>query len=270
MRNFANFQEENIAYWSRRAPGYSVVNQEELTGGQRRVWSSVICEQIQNHYGNRPPEEISILDVGTGPGFFAIIMARRGYRVTAVDYTLAMLEHARENAGAMADRITFLQMNAEELAFSDKSFDVVISRNLTWNLKNPEKAYGHWARVLKKGGLLLNFDASWYGYLYDDRAREKHLKDRDNVARSDVRDENAGTDVAAMEAIARQTPLAALCRPEWDIDVLNCLGMQAVADQNIWERVWTHEERINNTSTPMFLIRAVKNLGETTSDKRNK
>ena len=58
--------------------------------------------------------------------------------------------------------------------FEDESFDVIISRNLTWNLPHPEMAYKEWLRVLKKGGKLLNFDANWYGYLYDDKKREAH------------------------------------------------------------------------------------------------
>ena len=112
--------------------------------------------------------------------------------------------------------------------------------------------------MLKPGGLLLNFDANWYSYLHDEDARKGHLRDRENVARSDVGDENAGTDVAAMEAIALQAPLSARRRPEWDIAVLGDLGMEVQADRSIWTRVWTREERINNASTPMFLVEACK------------
>ena len=51
-------------------------------------------------------------------------------------------------------------MNAEALCFEDSSFDIVISRNLTWNLPDPDKAYAEWTRILKSGGLLLNYDAN--------------------------------------------------------------------------------------------------------------
>ena len=62
----------------------------------------------------------------------------------------------------------------------------------------------------------------------------------------------------AMEAIALQTPLSAKRRPDWDMDVLSGLGMQVLADTEVWKRVWTREERINNASTPMFLVEARK------------
>ena len=71
-------------------------------------------------------------------------------------------------------------------------------------------------------------------------------------------DETEGTDVAAMEAIARQTPLSEKHRPEWDLTVLQTAGMEAKADSEIWKEVWTKEERINNASTPMFLVEGVK------------
>ena len=37
----------------------------------------------------------------------------------------------------------------------------MISRNLTWTLPHVRHAYGEWVRVLKKGGVLLNFDANY-------------------------------------------------------------------------------------------------------------
>ena len=165
---------------------------------------------------------------------------------------------AKENAGTLTAEMTFLQMDAEALTLADGTFDVLVTRNLTWNLRHPEKAYVQWARVLKPGGLLLNFDANWYSYLYDEEARKGHLLDRENIARSDVGDETEGTDVPAMEAIALQTPLSAKRRPDWDMDVLSGLGMQVLADTEVWKRVWTREERINNASTPMFLVEARK------------
>ena len=260
MRQFATYEEENIHYWTNRASGYSTVNQEELASDQKSVWRSVISSKIFARFPNRRPEEIKVLDVGTGPGFFAIILAELGYQVTAVDYTTSMLHEAQHNAGALADRIRFQQMNAEELSFQTATFDVLVTRNVTWNLRNPEKAYGHWMRVLKPGGVILNFDANWYRYLWDETAQLAHAKDRENLSASDVRDETAGTDVSAMEAIALQAPLSAHQRPAWDLRVLRGLGMQAAADTEIWKQVWTREERINNASTPMFLVEGQKAL----------
>lgn len=74
--------------------------------------------------------------MGCGPGFFPRILAEAGYRVTAVDYTPERLKKARENAGNCLDPIIFLRMDAQNLEFEDNTFDVIISRNLTWNLEH--------------------------------------------------------------------------------------------------------------------------------------
>lgn len=252
------YEQDNRWYWTKRAPSYSQVNQEELATSQRQVWGYALDARIRGQFPHRSPAHIRVLDVGTGPGFFAILLAELGYSVTAVDYTGAMLDQARENAGTLGERIAFHCMNAQQLAFPDHHFDVIVSRNLTWNLPQPEQAYAQWARVLKPGGLLLNFDANWYRYLFDAQARQGHLQDRANVEERCADDDTAGTDVPAMEAIARQAPLSARCRPAWDLEILGALGLEAEADEQVWRQVWTEHEWLNNASTPMFLVYATK------------
>lgn len=248
---------ENRIYWTGRSVTYSQQNRDELTDGHRSTWRSVITEQIQNRFPNKAAEELRILEVGTGPGFFAIILAEAGYQVTAIDLTPAMLEEAKRNAGALADKINFQEMNAEELTFPDSSFDVIVTRNLTWNLPHTQKAYAEWRRVLKPGGLLLNFDANWYNYLFFDEDKQGYESDRRNAAAADVNDLNVGTNYDVMEDIARRIPLSAVKRPEWDLNVLSQLGMNVTADRNIWKRVWSRDEQLSFASTPMFMLRAV-------------
>lgn len=49
MVQFTTYEEENIHYWTNRAPGYSAVNQEELAGDQKTVWRGVISGRIAAH-----------------------------------------------------------------------------------------------------------------------------------------------------------------------------------------------------------------------------
>lgn len=125
---------ENRTCWSQRAPGYSLVNQKELLPVQRCAWQETLCHELSAHFPSQEPSALHVLDIGCGPGFFSIILAEQGYDVTAIDLTPAMLEEAKRNAGALRDQILFLEMNAEELTFQDRSFDVIVTRNLTWNL----------------------------------------------------------------------------------------------------------------------------------------
>ena len=249
---------ENREYWTKRAPSYSEVNREELATCQRLLWRRVLTEQIAARFPARGPEEVRVLEIGTGPGFFAILLAEAGYRVTAIDLTPSMLMEARRNAGALASEIDFREMNAEALSFEDDSFDVVLSRNVTWNLPHPEVAYGEWTRVLRPGGLLLNFDANWYRYLFDDDARRAYDQDRENSRAEDVADLNVGENFDRMEDIARRIPLSRIQRPDWDLEALGRLGVDAEADCAVWQRVWSHREKVSLSSTPMFMIRACK------------
>lgn len=70
-------------------------------------------------------------------------------------------------------------MDAHHLDFEDDAFDVIITRNLTWNLERPIDAYTDWHRVLKKVRML-NFDANWYGYLLDEEKVEHSETETDN------------------------------------------------------------------------------------------
>ena len=247
---------ENREYWTQRAPSYSEVNREELATCQRALWKQTLTGQTCAHFPTRRPDSLRVLEIGTGPGFFAILLAEAGYRVTAIDLTPSMLMEARCNAGPLASRIDFREMNAEALTFEDGSFDVVLSRNVTWNLPHPEIAYGEWTRVLRPGGLLLNFDANWYHYLFDDDARQAYDRDRENSRTGQVDDLNVGENFDRMEDIARRIPLSRIQRPAWDLETLSRLGLDCEADTGIWQRVWSRREKISLSSTPMFMIRA--------------
>ena len=250
--------DENKEYWTGRASGYSEVNRHELSTEQRQRWKDCLYEELTRHFSDRALTDLHVLDIGTGPGFFAILLRELGCNVTAIDLTPAMLAEAKENAGPLATEIQFIEMNAETLRFADGSFDAVISRNLTWNLPHPQRAYAEWARVLKKGGLLLNFDANWYAYLFDKNAQAAYDKDRANSAEQGVWDQNVGADgehFDVMEDIARRVPLSDIRRPAWDLEQLSGVGLQVEADETVWQHVWSDEEKVSFASTPMFLVR---------------
>ena len=247
--------QEIESYWTTRTDGYSEVNQKELAGMQKAAWLKVLTE----HFPQKEKKDLRILDIGTGPGFFPTILSEAGYEIDAADYTPGMLEKAKENVGKYADHVRFWREDAQNLDFENETFDVIISRNLTWNLEEPARAYAEWMRVLKPGGKLLNFDANWYGYLYDDSKREAYEEDRKNVESAALDDHYTCTDIDRMEQIALQMPLSAIHRPVWDAKVLRSIGFTEIAiDQEIWKTVWSEEEKLNYGSTPMFMVEAVK------------
>ena len=260
MKKWRSIEEENQAYWTDRAKSYSEGIREELSGSKSGEWLAVIEEEISSVASDRgvSREELRILEIGCGPGFLSILLASHGYHVTAIDYTENMLSEARRNAAGLAAPPKFIYMNAEELGFSDSSFDMVVSRNVTWNLPHPKQAYCEWKRVLACGGRIVVFDANYYRFLFDEKARAGYEADRFRMDRRDGDDIYINTDTEAMEAIARQVPFSKLLRPDWDVTYLESLGMSVTADTEIYKRVWTENELLNQMSMPMFKISAKK------------
>ena len=154
-----NLKNEIHDYWTNRARGYSEYNQQEMADARRTMWRDKLLSLLGNQFPEKEPKEIKILDVGTGPGFFAILLAEAGYQVTAVDYTEEMLKEAQSNAGGLAGCIVWKTGYAQALDVESNSFYAVVTRNVTWNLPRPDLAYKEWLRVLKPEGVLYNFDA---------------------------------------------------------------------------------------------------------------
>lgn len=210
-------------YWNSRAEGYTLSNREELEDEHRIfLWE----QQIRRALNGRICRHV--LDVGCGPGFFSVLLARLEYEVTAVDYTENMLAEARKNAAHYGVDIDFRRMDAQKLDFEDGIFDLVISRNVLWNLEQPEQAYREWLRVLKPNGTVMNFDGNFYYYVtdaeYGDRTRweHKHMQ---------------GINANSIDRIGEHLPMARRLRPEWDVQELQKLGAKEVCSNVTNEKI---------------------------------
>jgi len=89
----------------------------------------------------------TILDVGTGTGRAALTLARAGGRVTAVDASDEMLQVARQRADGEPVPITFLQGDAHQLQFADRSFDVVVSLRVLMHTPDWSRCVAELCRV---------------------------------------------------------------------------------------------------------------------------
>ena len=247
-------------YWDKRYQGYSQKNKKEIESVQIEKWKYELIRWL-------PKERtISILDIGTGPGFFPIVLKQMGYtKVTEIDASENMLEIAQENllkyGGETPDTVRYLQMNAQELDFEPESFDVIMMRNVTWNLEKPEKAYESWLRALRPGGQLLIYDANWYSYLNDPAIRLQFENNLKIVSSEQLEDywHGEGVDEALIEEIARQLPLTKRLRPGWDLEFLNQFEeVEATVDTEFGPKIWSREEELNYAATPMFALYITK------------
>ena len=103
-------------------------------------------------------EKQKILDVGTGNGSLALLLAEMGHDVVGIDISEGMLSVAREKARERGVNPDLRIGDAESLDFEDECFDAVVSRIVLWTLPHPETAIREWRRVLKPGGKAYTFE----------------------------------------------------------------------------------------------------------------
>lgn len=121
------------------------------------------------------PQGGKVLDLGTGPGFIAIEIARllQGKaQVIGLDLSQAMLEIATENARreGLDGSVAWREGNAKSMPFSDGEFDFVVSSGSLHHWEDPPTVFDEIARVLKDDGKLIVGDLkrlqSWGSRLF--------------------------------------------------------------------------------------------------------
>jgi ubiquinone/menaquinone biosynthesis C-methylase UbiE len=91
---------------------------------------------------------MSVLDVGSGPGYVAAAAKQRGGVPTGLDFSKQMVSIAKK----MFPGIDFREGDAQNLPFADGSFDRVLANFALLHLSDPGRACAEGCRVLKRGG----------------------------------------------------------------------------------------------------------------------
>lgn len=232
-------------YWTKRADSFYELRHAEIESNKAVRWLS----EIEKHLPSK--KSLKILDIGCGTGFFEIILGRAGHEVIGIDLTQEMIVKANEMIeayGLATENVRAVQMDAENLSFEDETFDVIITRNLTWTLPHPIEAYREWYRVLKSGGVLLNFDAEY--------AKNAHtnLYSPQNLAHQGVSKEMKDE----CHDLYHMLTISSLERPIWDVEVLSEIGFSKTeADVDFGDRIYVEKDRFYMLDK-MFCIKAIK------------
>ena len=123
----------------RQLPAVPWVDGENLPWDEPAFSQRMLREHLYqtNAAASRPPGEIllhvdglerelklssgdRILDVTCGPGLYCHELARRGYRVTGVDFAPASIGYAREKAAEEGLNCTFVQQDVRQMDFHEE------------------------------------------------------------------------------------------------------------------------------------------------------
>ena len=159
---FPNVPVEQVrAYWNRRPCN---IRHSPLTVGSAEYFDEVEARKyfVEPHIPGFADfahwRGQKVLEIGCGIGTDTINFARNGTEVTAVELSDASLEVAKQRAGVfgLADRITFHNGNAEELAafVPAEQYDLVYSFGVIHHSPHPELILDQVTRYVRSGSTL--------------------------------------------------------------------------------------------------------------------
>lgn len=164
------------AYFARHAPEWDTLR--ELHGADAPVEAALLEALGQGPTG-------TVLDVGTGTGRIAELLAPGAIHVTALDKSPEMLRIARARLQDIpADRVSLVQGDFTALPFAAAAFDTLVFHQVLHFAQDPEIVLGEAARVLRPAGRIAIVDLAAHGH---EDLRERHAHTRLGFADAQMR-----------------------------------------------------------------------------------
>jgi len=148
----SDFDSQVRDYWDLDAATYDhSAGHNPRTLVEQAAWAGAMRRLL-------PAPPARVLDAGAGTGFLSLLLARAGYRVTALDLAPSMLAQLRTKAARAGLAVETVEGNAADPPRG--GFDAVVERHVVWTLPDPRSALEAWREAAPDGVLVL-FESVW-------------------------------------------------------------------------------------------------------------
>ncbi len=134
-------------FWNKAAKKYAKMPIKDKEGYETTL------EQTRSHL----TKDDKVLEIGCGTGSTALKLSQDVNHITAIDYSIEMVEIAKGKAKEQqVENIDFIQSDLTTDQFADNSFDAILAFNLIHLLQDPEQDIQRLSKLLKPGGIFIS------------------------------------------------------------------------------------------------------------------
>jgi 2-polyprenyl-6-hydroxyphenyl methylase/3-demethylubiquinone-9 3-methyltransferase len=168
---------------------------------------------------------LQILDVGCGAGLLSNPLSKGGHSVTGLDQAAEALETAKQRDST--GRVMYVVGQAENLPFSNESFDVVCCFDVLEHVESPDLVIAESARVLRPGGrfYFFTFNRTLLSYIMGIKSLEWFLK-------------NTPPNLHVYDMFIQPKEVLEMCDTAGlNVDFLSGFGPK-IFQKGVWEMIW--------------------------------
>lgn len=114
---------------------------DQLSQNERRR-NYYVLKYFPIHKGEK------VLEIGSGRGWFALEMAKRGFDITAVDLSQKNLDIIKEKSSFVKTKFG----SADDLPFTEEKFDWIVMNEVLEHLEDPDQVLYHISQFLTPQG----------------------------------------------------------------------------------------------------------------------